>query len=160
MHFATRVRTWRVARLYSAQCTVQWNSSISETVRNRTRVHIYTFLLRMTDTMTSQNIKLSSWDTLYNAHFPLMDTSLGRISFFTYWAVSGICYSNEATTLDGNLKNLILPLSSASHNWPLVSKVLRSGKKKKNQVQDRQLAATWVSPLVGSKFCPYSYEET
>jgi len=26
---------------------------------------IYTFLLRMTDTMTSQNIDLSSWDTLY-----------------------------------------------------------------------------------------------
>jgi hypothetical protein len=36
MHFATRVRTWRVARLYS----VQWNSSIWETVRNRTNVHI------------------------------------------------------------------------------------------------------------------------
>jgi hypothetical protein len=36
MHFATRVRTWRVARLYSVQCNVQWNSSISETVRNRT----------------------------------------------------------------------------------------------------------------------------
>jgi hypothetical protein len=59
MHFATRVKTWRVARLYSVQCTVQWNSSISETVPNRTHVHIH-FLLRMTDTMTSQNIDLSS----------------------------------------------------------------------------------------------------
>jgi hypothetical protein len=29
MHFATRVRTWRVARLYSVQCTVQWNICIS-----------------------------------------------------------------------------------------------------------------------------------
>jgi hypothetical protein len=28
--------------------------------------YIYTFLLRITDTMTSQNIDLSSWDTLYN----------------------------------------------------------------------------------------------
>jgi hypothetical protein len=28
-------------------------------------MHIYTFLLRMTDTMPSQNIDLSSWDTLY-----------------------------------------------------------------------------------------------
>jgi hypothetical protein len=26
---------------------------------------IYNFLIRMTDTMTSQNIDLSSWDTLY-----------------------------------------------------------------------------------------------
>jgi hypothetical protein len=41
--------------------TVQWNSCISETFRNRTRVHIQ-FLLRITDTMTSQNIDLSSWD--------------------------------------------------------------------------------------------------
>jgi hypothetical protein len=35
---------------------------ISETVRNRTHFHINSFL-RMTDTMTSQNIDLSSWDT-------------------------------------------------------------------------------------------------
>jgi hypothetical protein len=28
-------------------------------------MYIYTFLLGMTDTMTSQNIDLSSWDTLY-----------------------------------------------------------------------------------------------
>jgi hypothetical protein len=28
-------------------------------------MYIYTLLLRMTDTMTSQNIDLSSWDTLY-----------------------------------------------------------------------------------------------
>jgi hypothetical protein len=29
-------------------------------------MYIYTFLLRMTDTMTSQNIDLSSWDILDN----------------------------------------------------------------------------------------------
>jgi hypothetical protein len=28
-----------ITRLHSVQCTVQWNSSISETVRNRTHVH-------------------------------------------------------------------------------------------------------------------------
>jgi hypothetical protein len=28
-------------------------------------MYIYTFLLRMTNTMTSQNIDLSSWDTMY-----------------------------------------------------------------------------------------------
>jgi hypothetical protein len=42
MHFATRVRTWRVARLYSVQCTAHRSSSISETVRNTTHVHTYT----------------------------------------------------------------------------------------------------------------------
>jgi hypothetical protein len=47
-----------------SQTTIHSNGSISETVRNRTHVHIK-FLLRMTDTMTSQNIDLSSWDTLY-----------------------------------------------------------------------------------------------
>ena len=31
-------------------------------------VHIH-FLLRMTDTLTSQNIDLSSWDTRYNFYF-------------------------------------------------------------------------------------------
>jgi hypothetical protein len=42
-----------------------WNSSISETVRIG-HMYIYnTFLFRMTDTMTYQNIDLSSWDTLY-----------------------------------------------------------------------------------------------
>jgi hypothetical protein len=29
-------------------------------------MYIYTLLLRMTDTMTSQNIDLSLWDTLYS----------------------------------------------------------------------------------------------
>jgi hypothetical protein len=28
-------------------------------------MYIYNFLLRMTDTTTSQNIDISSWDTLY-----------------------------------------------------------------------------------------------
>jgi hypothetical protein len=32
-------------------------------------MYIYTFLLRMTDTVTSQNIDVSSWDTLYKYHF-------------------------------------------------------------------------------------------
>jgi hypothetical protein len=47
--------------------SVQWNSSISETVRNRTHVHIH-FLLTMTDTVTSRNIDLSysfPWTTTH-----------------------------------------------------------------------------------------------
>jgi hypothetical protein len=31
-------------------------------------MYIYKFLLRMTNTMTSQNIELSTWDTLYMIH--------------------------------------------------------------------------------------------
>jgi hypothetical protein len=38
---------------------------ISEKVRNKTHVHM-NFFLRMTDTMTSQDIDLSPWDILYN----------------------------------------------------------------------------------------------
>jgi hypothetical protein len=45
--------------------TVHPNSSISETVRNRTHVHI-NFFLTTADTMISQNIDLSSSDTLCN----------------------------------------------------------------------------------------------
>jgi hypothetical protein len=32
-------------------------------------MYIYTFLLRMTDTTTSQNIDVSCWDTLYTVLF-------------------------------------------------------------------------------------------
>jgi hypothetical protein len=43
----------------SVQYTVQWNSSVLEIIQNRTCA--YTFLLRMANTMTSQNIDISSW---------------------------------------------------------------------------------------------------
>jgi len=46
------------------QTTVQSVIFISETVRNRTHGRIH-FLLRLTDTMTSQNIDLSFWETQY-----------------------------------------------------------------------------------------------
>jgi hypothetical protein len=36
-------------------------------------MYIHTFLLRMTDTVTSQNSDLSSWDTLYSC--ALLDNS-------------------------------------------------------------------------------------
>jgi hypothetical protein len=57
----TRVRTWRVPRLYS----VLYNETVLSRKPNRTHVHIYTCLLRMTDTMTTENMDLSSWDILY-----------------------------------------------------------------------------------------------
>jgi hypothetical protein len=35
-------------------------------------MYIYTFLLRMIDTMTSQNIDLSCWDDLYIAPYDVV----------------------------------------------------------------------------------------
>jgi hypothetical protein len=65
MHFATRVRTWRVARLYSVQYS---ETALSRKPFGIGHMYIYTsfFWLRMADTMASQTIDLSSWDTLYN----------------------------------------------------------------------------------------------
>jgi hypothetical protein len=59
MHFATRVKTWRVARLYS-------EIAVSRKPFRIEHMYVYTCLLGMTDIMTSQNIDLSSWDTLYS----------------------------------------------------------------------------------------------
>jgi hypothetical protein len=64
MHFAARVRTWRVARLYTVQCTVYNEIAAFRKPFGKGHVYIFNLLLRMTDTMTSQNIDLSSWDTL------------------------------------------------------------------------------------------------
>jgi hypothetical protein len=50
MHFATHVRTWCVACLYSVLYSEI--ARISETIRNM--MYIYTFLFRMTYTVTSQ----------------------------------------------------------------------------------------------------------
>jgi hypothetical protein len=64
MHFATRVRTWRVARLYSVQVLYS-EIALPPKPFGIGHMYIYSLLLRVTDTMTSQNIRLSSWDTLY-----------------------------------------------------------------------------------------------
>jgi hypothetical protein len=58
MHFVTRVKTWCVACLYS-------EIALSRKPFRIGHMHIYTFLLRMTDTMTPQNIDLSSWNNMY-----------------------------------------------------------------------------------------------
>jgi hypothetical protein len=59
MHFATRVRTWRVARLYS-------ETALSRKPFGIGHMYIYTFLLRITDIVISQNADVSSCDTLYS----------------------------------------------------------------------------------------------
>jgi hypothetical protein len=67
MHFAARVRTWRVARLYSEIVLSRKPFGIGH-------MYMYNFWLRMTDTVTSQNIDLSSWDTLYSRKIIRFDT--------------------------------------------------------------------------------------
>jgi hypothetical protein len=57
MHFATRVRKWRVARFYSVLAVSRKTFGIGH-------MYIYILSLRMTDTVTSQNIDLSSRVTL------------------------------------------------------------------------------------------------
>jgi hypothetical protein len=59
-HRFTCCRHWRIKAGRKENIARQ----ISETVRNRTHVHI-NFFLKMTDTMTFQNIDLSSWGILY-----------------------------------------------------------------------------------------------
>jgi hypothetical protein len=58
MHFATRVRTWRVARLYSVLYS---EIAVSRKPFGIRHMYIYTFLLRMTNTMTFHNIACA-WD--------------------------------------------------------------------------------------------------
>jgi hypothetical protein len=58
MQFATRMRTWHVARLYSEIVISQKPFRIGH-------MYIYTFSFRMTDTVISQNIDLCTWDILY-----------------------------------------------------------------------------------------------
>jgi hypothetical protein len=53
MHFATRVRTCCVARLYS-------EIALSQKLFGIGHMYIYTFLLRMTDIVTTQNIDFAS----------------------------------------------------------------------------------------------------
>jgi hypothetical protein len=58
MHFATRVRTWRVARLYS-------EIALSRKPFGIGHMYTYSFLFRMTDVMTFRNIDLSFWDRIW-----------------------------------------------------------------------------------------------
>jgi hypothetical protein len=68
-HRFTCFRQWRSMAggknniLHPSQTAMQSNGSISATGIGHMFIQI--FLLRMTDTRTSQNIDLSSWDTLY-----------------------------------------------------------------------------------------------
>jgi hypothetical protein len=59
MHFATRVRTGRVVRLYSEMALSRKPLGIGH-------MYIHTFLLRMTDAVTPQKTDLSSLDTPCN----------------------------------------------------------------------------------------------
>jgi hypothetical protein len=63
----------------NVQCTVQWNSSVSETVL-RGHMYICTFLLRMADTVTSENIDLPpgvSCTSIYRCELQLNSRNRG-----------------------------------------------------------------------------------
>jgi hypothetical protein len=53
------------ARLYSVQYS---EVALSQKQFRIEHMYIYTFLLKMTDTVTSQNIDLSSQDNLYSSN--------------------------------------------------------------------------------------------
>jgi hypothetical protein len=56
MHFATCVRTWRVARLYS-------EIAVSRKPFGIGHMYMYSFLFRMADSNASQNVDISFWDS-------------------------------------------------------------------------------------------------
>jgi hypothetical protein len=62
MHFATHVRTWCVTRLYSVLYS---EIALSRKPFEIGLMDMYSFFLRMSDTMASENIVVFSWDTLY-----------------------------------------------------------------------------------------------
>jgi hypothetical protein len=70
--------------------TVHSNSSISETVRNGTHVHINSFF-RMTDTIISQNIDPSSWDTCI--HMLCVWNISGRASLLESYTFIRFCFN-------------------------------------------------------------------
>jgi hypothetical protein len=66
MHFPTRVRTWRVALVCTVYSVLYSEIALSRKPFGIGHMYIHTFMLTMTDTMTSKNVDLSSWNTLYN----------------------------------------------------------------------------------------------
>jgi hypothetical protein len=89
--------------------------------------------------MASHYTDLSSWDTPYKALTSHGYSIRDNFSFYLLRVANGICYQNELKTLDGNLKNSNYATSSASHNCPPVSNVLR---RKEIKAEARQLVAT------------------
>jgi hypothetical protein len=60
-------------------------------------MYIYTFLLGMTDVMTSQKIDFSSWDTLYKQEAPAKPRFISLCTLF-------ISRTNEHTSVNYNTK--------------------------------------------------------
>jgi hypothetical protein len=87
------VRTWSVAPLYSGTAPPGKPFAIG---------HMYIILLRMTDVVTSQNIDLSSWNTLYNTQEFAYNKG---IHFFYFSCVSLI------TLICGNKLLIIISIS-------------------------------------------------
>jgi hypothetical protein len=62
-------------------------------------MYIYTFLLRMTDTVTSQNVDISSWDILYIRVFHLVCITL---NIYVCVNVTSVYYNRR---VHGSLSN-------------------------------------------------------
>jgi hypothetical protein len=125
MHFATRVRTWRVARLSASwrsfmraitldnigrqiQTIVQWNSSISKTVRNRTHVHTHFFAYNDRKYDVTEY-----WPFYVSACIFLCSRA---VIVFTYTHRWQHCLNGERRERDKGMKGLRLALSNGP-NW-------------------------------------------
>jgi hypothetical protein len=103
----TCFRQWRITAGRKETIASQIQNTArktSETVRNRTHIHI-NFFLRMTDTMTSQNIDLSSWDTLYKV-ITVLETLRSPVHVYRpgNWLHKRRCVSIAPVVLDRNSK--------------------------------------------------------
>jgi hypothetical protein len=77
-------------------------------------VYIYTFLFRMTDTMTSQNIDLSSWDTLYINIAIRLRAGLSRNQGLISGGVRDMYLPHSVETVSGAHRVML----STSYWWP------------------------------------------
>jgi hypothetical protein len=97
MHFATRVRTWRVACLYSEIALCRKPFGIGQ-------MYIYSFLLRMTDIKASEKNDSSSWNILYIPSFsnlPANEIDMNIIKFERYSLLGGTHKFNLAIPTKG-----------------------------------------------------------
>jgi hypothetical protein len=81
-----------VCTVYNVLCS---EIAVLDTVRSETHLYIQ-FMLRMTDAMTSQNIDLSSWDTLYSSSWDTLYSSSWDTPYSSSWDT---LYSSSCDTL-------------------------------------------------------------
>jgi hypothetical protein len=79
-------------------------------------MHIYIFLLRIADNLTSENIDLSSWNTLYIVSQTIIYVEINRrrtrINFIQIWSVkiNGKVNNNNNNSSRGILSVIVYPI--------------------------------------------------